>query len=111
MVKVLFSDILYIEGLRDYIRIFTTTRTIITKHLLSSLEEMLPSDSFLRIHRSYIVSINKIDSYNSDTIEIGNKELPVGRLFKHDVSKLLNASTLRSNSNANLKRRTSGDQE
>ena len=111
MVKVLFSDILYIEGLRDYIRIFTTTRTIITKHLLSSLEEMLPSDSFLRIHRSYIVSIHKIDSYNPDTIEIGNKELPVGRLFKHVVNKLLNASTLRSNSNANLKRRASEDPE
>src|SRR5215467_11421508 len=93
MIKVLFSDILFIEGLRDYIRIHTTTRTLVTKHLLSSLEEMLPSDSFLRIHRSYIISINKIDSYNTDTIEIGNKELPVGRLFKHDVNKLLNAST------------------
>ena len=103
MVKVLFNDILYIEGLRDYIRIFTTSKTIITKHLLASLEEMLPSDAFLRIHRSYIVSISKIDSFNSDTIEIGKKELPIGRLFKHDVTKLLNASSLRSNANTNLK--------
>ena len=103
MVKVLFNDILYIEGLRDYIRIFTTSKTIITKHLLASLEEMLPSDAFLRIHRSYIISISKIDSFNSDTIEIGKKELPVGRLFKHDVTKLLNASSLRSNANINLK--------
>src|SRR5215203_2254226 len=103
MVKVLFNDILYIEGLRDYIRIFTTSRQIITKHLLASLEEMLPSDAFLRIHRSYIISISKIDSFNSDTIEIGKKELPIGRLFKHDVTKLLNASSLRSNANTNLK--------
>src|SRR6476661_2898286 len=57
MVKVLFNDILYIEGLRDYIKIFTTSKIIVTKHLLATLEEMLPSDTFLRIHRSYIVSI------------------------------------------------------
>jgi len=109
MIKVLFNDILYIEGLRDYIRIFTTSKTIITKHLLSSLEEMLPSDAFLRIHRSYIVSISKIDSFNSDTIEISKKELPIGRLFKHDVSKLLNASSLRSNANTNLKNKSGTD--
>ena len=109
MVKVLFNDILYIEGLRDYIRIFTTSKTIITKHLLASLEEMLPSDSFLRIHRSYIISISKIDSFNSDTIEISKKELPIGRLFKHDVTKLLNASSLRSNANTNLKNKPGTD--
>lgn len=106
MVKVLFNDILYIEGLRDYIRIFTTSKTIITKHLLATLEEMLPSDAFLRIHRSYIVSISKIDSYNTETIEIEKKELPVGRLYKHDVSKLLNASTLRANTNINSKNKS-----
>src|SRR5258706_1463001 len=109
MVKVLFNDILYIEGLRDYIRIFTTSKTIVTKHLLATLEEMLPSDTFLRIHRSYIVSISKIDSYNTDTIEIGKKELPIGRLYKHDVSKLLNASSLRPVTNINLKNKSSTD--
>ena len=99
MTKVLFNDILYIEGLRDYIRIFTVSKTIVTKHLLASLEEMLPADAFIRIHRSYIVSISKIDSYNTDTIEICKKELPIGRLFKHDVTKLLNASSLHTNKN------------
>lgn len=109
MVKVLFNDILYIEGLRDYIKIFTNSKIIVTKHQLSSLEEMLPSDSFSRIHRSYIVSIARIDSYNTDTIEIGNKELPIGRLFKHDVSKLLNSSSLRPNSNINLKNKSGSE--
>ena len=103
MVKVLFNDILYIEGLRDYIKIFTTTKTIITKHLLASLQEMLPADSFLRIHRSYIVSISKIDSYRSDIIEIAKKELPIGRLYKHDVNKLLNTSSLQSDIKKNSK--------
>ena len=109
MIKVLFNDILYIEGLRDYVKLYTSSKIIITKHLLSSLEEMLPSDGFLRIHRSYIASISKIDSFNSDTIEIGKTELPIGRLFKHDVSKLLNASSLRSNSNFNLKNKSGSD--
>ena len=108
MVKVLFNDILYIEGLRDYVRIYTTSKTIVTKHLLSSLEEMLPADGFLRIHRSYIVSISKIESYNTDTLEIEKKELPIGRLFKHDVSKLLNASTVRPNP-ISLKKKSGSD--
>jgi DNA-binding LytR/AlgR family response regulator len=103
MVKVLFNDILYIEGLRDYIKIFTTTKTIVTKHLLASLQEMLPADSFLRIHRSYIVSISKIDSYNADLIEIAKKELPIGRLYKHDVNKLLNKSSPDANPKKNTK--------
>ena len=109
MVKVLFNDILYIEGLRDYVRIFTTSKTIVTKHLLSSLEEMLPADGFLRIHRSYIFSISKIESYNTDTIEIEKKELPIGRLFKYDVNKLLNASSARPNSNINMKSKPGTD--
>ena len=103
MVKVLFNDILYIEGLRDYIKIFTTTKTIVTKHLLASLQEMLPADTFLRIHRSYIISITKIDSYRSDIIEIAKKELPIGRLYKHDVNKLLNTSSLPSDVKKNSK--------
>ena len=67
MIKVLFNDILYIEGLKDYIRIITTGRAIVTKYLLASLEEMLPPDDFMRIHKSYIIAINKIDSYNADS--------------------------------------------
>ena len=89
MVKVGLNDILYIEGMGDYIKIITTKKTIITKRPLSTLEETLPKDSFLRIHRSFIVALNKIDSYNSETIEIGKNELPIGRLFKHEVNKIL----------------------
>jgi len=103
MVKVLFNEILYVEGLRDYIKIITNTKVIVTKHLLASLQEMLPADGFLRIHRSYIVSINKIDSYNTDTIEIAKKELPIGRLFKNDVNKLLSASSTHHNVKKNSK--------
>ena len=89
MVKVFLNDILYIEGFSDYIKIITKTKTIVTKHLISSLEETLPKDNFIRIHRSFIIAINKIDSYNADIINIERKDLPIGRLFKQNVNKLL----------------------
>jgi DNA-binding LytR/AlgR family response regulator len=89
MVKILFNDILYIESLKDYIKIVTANKTIVIRHSISSLEEMLPKNSFLRIHRSYIVAIDKIDSFNGETIDIAENELPIGRLFKHDVSNQL----------------------
>ena len=93
MVKVFFNDILFIEGMKDYIKIVTLSRTIVTKYVLSTLGEVLPSDEFLRIHKSYIVAINKIESYNADSVEISKHELPIGRLFKMDVSRVLNASS------------------
>jgi DNA-binding LytR/AlgR family response regulator len=103
MVKILLNDILYIEGLSDYIKIITTSKTIVTKHLISSLEETLPKDAFIRIHRSFIIAVGKIDSYNADTIQIGEKELPIGRLFKHDVNRLLNESSISLGKNKNRK--------
>jgi len=93
MVKVFFRDILYIEGLKDYIKIVTDTKPIVTKYVLSTLEEMLPANEFLRIHKSYIVAIYKIDSYNADTIHIAKHELPIGRLYKFDVNRVLDASS------------------
>jgi DNA-binding LytR/AlgR family response regulator len=92
MVKVLFNDILYIEGLNDYIKIITTNKTIVTKHLLASLEEMLPHNEFVRTHKSFIVAINKIESFNADTVEIRQKEIPIGRLFKLNLNKILSLS-------------------
>ena len=103
MVKVLLNDILFIESLKDYIKISTTNKTIITKQPISSLEELLPSDSFIRIHRSYIVAINKIDSFNADSVEIRKNELPIGRFYKQDVGKLLNASSVPGYSNGKIK--------
>jgi DNA-binding LytR/AlgR family response regulator len=93
MVKIFFRDILFIEALKDYIKIVTDSKTIITKYVLSTLVEMLPASDFLRIHKSYIISINKIDSYNVDTIQIAKHELPIGRLYKLDVNRVLNASS------------------
>jgi DNA-binding LytR/AlgR family response regulator len=93
MVKVFFSDILFIEALKDYIKIVTINKVIVTKYVLTTLAELLPADEFLRIHKSYIVAINKIESFNAETIQIAKHDLPIGRLYKYDVSRILNASS------------------
>jgi len=103
MVKILLNDILFIEGLKDYVKIFTVHKTIVTKQVLSTLEESLPPNEFLRIHRSYIVSIDKIDSYNTDSLEIAKKELPIGRMYRHKLTKILNISSIHGNSHVNSK--------
>jgi len=85
-IKVNFDDILFIESLKDYIKVVAKDKTIVTKQSISSLEENLPKN-FIRIHRSYIVSINKIESYTSELIQIGKYELPISRSYKHEVEK------------------------
>ncbi len=89
MVKVDVKDILWIESQKDYIKVVLTDRELISKQKISILEELLPEDEFLRIHRSFIISMNKIESFNSSKIEIGAKELPIGRNYKNDCQRRL----------------------
>jgi two-component system LytT family response regulator len=93
MVKVMLSDILYIESLKDYVKVCTANGVIITKQSISSVEEMLPEDLFLRTHRSFIISLSKIRSFTSELIEIEKVEIPVGKLFRNGVLKALEANT------------------
>src|SRR4051812_15586966 len=69
-VKVLFSEIVFIESQREYIRIVTTKKEFISKMSTHEIEELLPQNQFKRIHRSFIVSVNKIDSYTAETVEV-----------------------------------------
>src|SRR5688572_27070089 len=87
-VRILFADILYIESQREYIRIVTTKKEYLTKMGTTEMEEMLPKNLFKRIHRSFIVSIAKIDSYNSEEVEINGIHIPVGRGYKDVVDDL-----------------------
>ena len=89
MIKVALSDILYIESIKDYIKVVTVTNTVITKQSISSVEEMLPAEMFIRIHRSYIVALNKIESYNNELVWIAKQELPISRMYRHEVGKTL----------------------
>lgn len=89
MVKIVLKDILYIESMKDYIKIITAHGTIITKQSISSVEAMLPEKEFLRIHRSYIVSLGKIKSFTNEVIAIEKAEIPIGRLYRNEVMKAL----------------------
>lgn len=89
MVKVFLKDILYIESLKDYVKVRTIHRDILTYQRITYLEEKLPDERFLRIHRSYIVALDKITAFSMTSIEIGNTELPIGRLYKNEVMKVL----------------------
>lgn len=90
VIKIYLSEIRYIEGLSEYVQIFTDKRKIITKTSMALMEEKLPADNFLRIHKSYIVPVNKIEAFTANTIEIHGKELPIGRNFKNAVLNSLN---------------------
>ena len=87
--KVALNDILYIESLRDYIKVVTSTKTIVTKQSISTIEDLLPKNNFLRIHRSFIVAIDKIESYTNELIGIARQELPISRMYRHEVGKVL----------------------
>lgn len=89
MIKVRMSDILYIESIKDYVKVKTNEKEIVTQQKISYLEESLPKESFLRIHRSFIVNREKIDAYSATDMEIGKFHIPIGRNYKNDVMKLL----------------------
>ncbi|HET6768826.1 MAG TPA: LytTR family DNA-binding domain-containing protein [Chitinophagaceae bacterium] len=88
MVKIMLDDILYIESDKDYVKVFTTAATIITRQTISSVEAMLSENKFFRIHRSFIVSLDKIKSFSNENVEIGNKELPIGKLYRNGFLKI-----------------------
>ena len=89
MVKVYFADILYLESDKDYVKVITNNKTVVTKQQLNHFETVLDAANFLRIHRSFIVSINKIEAFSFSTIDISKKELPIGRSYKDSVLKVL----------------------
>jgi DNA-binding LytR/AlgR family response regulator len=80
--KIYVDDILYIEGLKDYISIFTKTERIITLQNMKKMEESLPAKSFIRVHKSYIVAIGKIESIERSRIQIGEKTIPIGDTYR-----------------------------
>lgn len=84
-VKIYLDEILYIESLKDAVSIHTSEKNYNTHYQLGELEALMRSDNFLRIHRSFLVAIDKIDSYSAAEIEIGGRSLPIGRSHKDYV--------------------------
>ncbi|WP_167615691.1 LytR/AlgR family response regulator transcription factor [Maribellus sediminis] len=87
--KVNLADILFIESLGDYVITYTADMKIVSKERISHLAEVLPSDRFIQVHRSYIVSIDKIESVGPGFVEINKKKLSVGRNYKAELNKLM----------------------
>lgn len=92
MIKINFLEIVYMESLGDYLKIHLPKKTIITRETITSIEAKLPKNNFLRIHRSFIISINKIESFTKEFVEVHKKAIPIGRSYKNKVQlKLENA--------------------
>ncbi|MEJ6981676.1 LytTR family DNA-binding domain-containing protein [Pedobacter sp. P351] len=87
--KIYLDDVLYIEGLKDYISIFTKTERVITLQHMKKMEENLPAGRFIRVHKSYIISIDKIESIERSRIQIGDKTIPIGDTYRDNFFKVI----------------------
>ena len=87
-VKILFSEIVYIESQREYIKIVTTKKEYISKMSTHEIEDLLPANLFKRIHRSFIVSVSKIESYTAEMVEVNGVSIPIGRGYRDIIENL-----------------------
>lgn len=92
LVKIEFSDIRWIEGLKDYVKIFlkSSAKAVITRMSMKTLEEQLPTSKFIRVHKSYLVSIAAITSVRKNNVSIGSDEIPVGDNYRDALSVVIN---------------------
>jgi DNA-binding LytR/AlgR family response regulator len=88
-IKINLNDILYIEGLKDYVKIFCGPKPILTHYNLKGIKEKLPADNFLRIHKSYIIPIKKIESVQKNIVRVGGNEIPLGETYKDQLYKIV----------------------
>ncbi len=94
LIKINYADILYIEGLKDYVIIKMPTSRVITLQTMKSLEAKLPSNIFKRIHRSYIVNLKKINAVIGNMVEIEKKHLPIGKNYREELLNIVNKNRL-----------------
>jgi two-component system response regulator LytT len=95
LIRVTLSDILYVEGLKDYVKVHlkSTPRALLSLMSLRAMEEKLPARRFLRIHRSFIVALDKIESVRRLTVQIGTETIPVGEQYKDAFAQFLSRWT------------------
>jgi two-component system, LytTR family, response regulator len=88
--KITFTDIIYIEGMRDYRRIHTTTKKIMTLQNFKELELVIPSNIVCRVHKSYMIALNKIESIERSRIKIANQIIPISETYKESFFQIIN---------------------
>jgi len=93
-IRVNLDDILYIEGLKDYVKIYTEGKLILTKTTMKNILEKLPSDTFFRVHKSYIISIDKIEMIENSRIVIGNQRIPIGESYRFSFFEIVNRNLI-----------------
>ncbi len=93
-IRVNLSDILYIEGLKDYVKIYTEGKLILTKTTMKNILEKLPAESFFRVHKSYIVSVDKIEMIENSRIVIGNQRIPIGESYRTSFYNTINGNMI-----------------
>jgi len=91
LVRINLQDILYVEGLKDYVKIYLSEKPVVTQMSMKSLEEKLPSPEFIRVHRSYIVSFSKVESIQKNMLTIGKKEIPVSEPYREKLFSIINS--------------------
>jgi DNA-binding LytR/AlgR family response regulator len=89
LVKVNFSDIVYIEGMKDYLKIFVKEKLLVVHQTMKRIEELLPKNKFIRVHKSYIVSLGALNSIVGNMVEINGKEIPIGANYKEQLIKMV----------------------
>ena len=87
-VKILYSEIVYIESQREYIRIVTTKKEYVSKMSTHEIEDLLPANLFKRIHRSFIISVSKIESYTAEMVDVNGVSIPIGRGYRDIIENL-----------------------
>ncbi|KAA3635933.1 MAG: LytTR family transcriptional regulator, partial [Bacteroidetes bacterium] len=85
LVKIRFNEILFIEGLKEYVRIVCTDARHVTLESLKNLEQLLPENDFIRVHKSYIVAKDKVQQLNGNMLEIGKHKIPISRSKREEV--------------------------
>ena len=94
LVKIRWADILYVEGLKDYVTIHTRQQKIVSLQRLKSLEESLPQDQFIRIHNSYIVALQAIDTVHKDKVQIGTVFLPISDSYRKSFKEFIERNNI-----------------
>jgi len=95
MQKIVLNDILFIESCKDYVKLnFINSKYLLVKQPIGAIESLLCGHKFLRVHRSYIVSLNKISGYNTTTVKLSTTDIPIGRLYKQSVINQLTAASI-----------------
>jgi DNA-binding LytR/AlgR family response regulator len=87
--KVNFSEIVYIEGMKDYLKIHTSEYTLVTHQTMNEMEKLLPTSQFIRVHKSYIIALAQIKTIYGNSIELGKTTVPIGINYKEGVMNLI----------------------